>query len=468
MRPLLFIPLAFLVDLRAEESSWYVGGSFLVGQGQQKRTITTLEPPSSPIIPPQIAPQPSPETPKQEPIAPPSPKPQPQEPSQPKPSSPSEPSPQQPDSSQPQPQEPSQKPSPKPPQKPEPERPSQPQPPSPEPSQPSPNIQQQEQQARNEYKQAVEDYRQKKLDAIINAQDNNKKGWEQYQTWCDNQRKGGKDSFNNCLYIEGPNAEKYQQAYNRIFNSENDPKSALPPCPIPDNYPNFPMPQGYNNETLMNQNCYTKDPIVFASLARLSMPNMTNSLYSLLNNKRNQTASSLVSVSSQNSQTSQNPTAITTTTKQTSVHYGGSVALGYKYFFKPRFGLRGYINLEYLYTNTYFSSSNILYGGGADFLANIIDNNDKKSMVFGVFAGVNIAGNTSITQIKNHNASNTKFDAFLHTGLRFVFNGMHEFNLGVRVPFIKNPSVSLKTKDKTYEVQNDMFYSLFVSYYYLF
>ncbi|WP_104713856.1 outer membrane beta-barrel protein [Helicobacter cetorum] len=439
MRPLLLIPLAFLTDLRAEESSWYVGGSFLIGQGEQKRTITTLEPPSSPIIPPQIAPQPSPEIPKQEPIAPPSPKPQPQEPSQ--------------------------KPSPKPPQKPEPEKPSQPQPPSPEPSQPSPDAQQQEQ-AKQQYESIVKNYWNEKNKALETASDTYPQIYSRFQTWCDNQKTKLGDTLYNCLNIQGPNYLKYQTYYNGLFNEGTAKGAEIPACPsVPFGFPTSP---NYSDSALENYNCYynnikNKPGAIIPTTLPEGVPTGLATLFSYFHrflanvpNKAN------------TSQNSQNLTAITTTTKQTSVHYGGSVAFGYKYFFKPRFGLRGYINLEYLYTNTYFSSSNILYGGGADFLANIIDNNDKKSMVFGVFAGVNIAGNTSITQIKNHNASNTKFDAFLHTGLRFVFNGMHEFNLGVRVPFIKNPSVSLKTKDKTYEVQNDMFYSLFVSYYYLF
>ncbi|AFI04325.1 outer membrane beta-barrel protein [Helicobacter cetorum] len=427
MRPLLLIPLVFLTDLRAEESSWYVGGSFLIGQGEQKRTITTLEPPSSPIIPPQIAPQPQPQP-------------------------------------APQPQEPSQKPSPKPPQKPEPEKPSQPQPqpPNPEPSQPNPDAQK-EQQIKEQYTKAVEKYRDDKNNALENAQ--KQPNWEKYQKYCEGQVKKGQKLYD-CYSVQGPNYQQDEQVYNRLFNSEQDPSSALPSCPLVQS--STPISPNYSNDALANYNCYfnwpknNPGPIIPTALPD-GVPTGLATLFSYFHrflanvpNKAN------------TSQNSQNPTAITTTTKQTSVHYGGSVALGYKYFFKPRFGLRGYINLEYLYTNTYFSSSNILYGGGADFLANIIDNNDKKSMVFGVFAGVNVAGNTSITQIKNHNVSNTKFDAFLHTGLRFVFNGMHEFNLGVRVPFIKNPSVSLKTKDKTYEVQNDMFYSLFVSYYYLF
>ncbi|WP_233707295.1 outer membrane beta-barrel protein [Helicobacter cetorum] len=426
MRPLLLVPLAFLTDLRAEESSWYAGGSFLVGQGEQKRTITTFEPPRTEPITPSVSPQPIPQTPSSPSTKPsPSPAPKPQEP-----------------------EKPEAKPSPSP------SQPSQPQ---------SPNTQK-EQQAKQDYEEAVKKYLDEKNQAIENAQKT--PDWDKFNKYCETATKRFNEPLHNCWSMWGPHAKDYEQNYNRYFNEHDNPSAALPVqgCPIPQNYPNLPIPQGYTDESLMNQNCYSKGPLVFASLARLGMPNMTNSLYRLLANKSNQTTSSLVSVSSQKSQNSQ-PTI--TTSKETGVHYGGSLALGYKYFFKPRFGFRGYINIEYLYTNTYFSSSNILYGGGADFLANIIDNNDS-SPIFGVFAGINIAGNTSITQIERQNVSNTKFDAFLHTGLRMVLNHTHEFNLGVRVPFIKNPSVSLKTKDKTYEVQNNMFYSLFVSYYYLF
>ncbi|WP_227624869.1 outer membrane beta-barrel protein [Helicobacter cetorum] len=472
MRALLIVLLSF-ISLKAEKSSWYAGGSFLIGQGEQKRTITTLEPSHLPpvMLPPNLpkqTPQNSPVSSKGEPSG----KSKQENPSpQPVSSPPHSPPPQQ----QHQEHSPQEKPAELPPnpqpqvQDPPPEKSSPIESPNPQenptskskptnPPQPraenQPDINQQVQNiARQDYTEKVIKYRTDKDTAMDNASQTGE-AYTRYTKWCVKNAQRYNDQAHNCISIWGKNAHIYEVEYNKIFNEHTYPNAVLPNCPMPSG---FPMPSGYNENTLAEKNCFeygNADNIITTSMPT-DIPNLANYFYRLLTlqtNRYTQTnLSNLVSVS-----------------KQTTLHYGVSLAIGYKHFFVPRFGLRTYANIEYLYTNAYFSNSNILYGGGLDFLANIIDNNDKQSMIFGIFAGVNLAGNTSIAQIKDNHVSNTQFNTFLHTGLRFVFNGMHEFDLGVKVPFLKNPSVSLNTSNKLYEVQNNTLYSMFISYYYLF
>ncbi|AFI06305.1 outer membrane beta-barrel protein [Helicobacter cetorum] len=451
MRPLLFIPLAFLTDLRAEESSWYAGGSFLIGQGEQKRTITTLEPPQQKPTPPKVV-----ESPPSQPRVLPQTKPLPEDKPQVQ-----DPPPQHKSAQSSSPQEnPAEAPLPPQAQKQDPPQ-SKSKRPQGRAEQPQDDPQQQAQDlAKKDYENKVSGYWTQRADALEHASTEYPTEWGQFQSFCD--RKKGLDKRHNCLNVAGPNAKVYLTKYRSLFNEIKTPNADFPTCPTAYH---VAIPQGYTQQQLEDYNCYYngiydngstryKGPIIPPELPQ-DVPNMFASLYRLLTlqtNRYTQTnLSNLVSVS-----------------KQTTLHYGVSLAIGYKHFFVPRFGLRTYANIEYLYTNAYFSNSNILYGGGLDFLANIIDNNDKQSMIFGIFAGVNLAGNTSIAQIKDNHVSNTQFNTFLHTGLRFVFNGMHEFDLGVKVPFLKNPSVSLNTSNKLYEVQNNTLYSMFISYYYLF
>ncbi|AFI05096.1 outer membrane beta-barrel protein [Helicobacter cetorum] len=487
MRALLIVLLSF-ISLKAEKSSWYVGGSFLIGQGEQQRIITSntnsiplgLSPiPSIPLETPPKQETPKPQEPKKpdvssssEPLGQPQPSvSQPQQPNQQPNNPPQSKQPQhksapeeQPKSAQPQSQE-----QPEPqhqPQVQEPEPAEEPQPPQAQHQAPvsvpsskkpkgrsedsgqNPPLQnKQEQEAKAQYETEVETYKQQKSDSLDAAMSSPQ--WTTYQKYCQSLSKGATDgtALRDCQGLKGVSHATYESQFNKIFGNEpNFPQ--LPTCPIPQN---FPFPNGTTSQSIQDYYCYGvgANPNIFQNMAQFFIRHALSHSNSFISKYATQSLN-------------------TTTSKQTTLHYGVSLAIGYKHFFVPRFGLRTYANIEYLYTNAYFSNSNILYGGGLDFLANIIDNNDKQSMIFGIFAGVNLAGNTSIAQIKDNHVSNTQFNTFLHTGLRFVFNGMHEFDLGVKVPFLKNPSVSLNTSNKLYEVQNNTLYSMFISYYYLF
>lgn len=115
------------------------------------------------------------------------------------------------------------------------------------------------------------------------------------------------------------------------------------------------------------------------------------------------------------------------------INYG--IIDGYKYFFTPDLGLRGYINLD-LHHNLAKSSGTrhnitiIDYGVNVDFLWNFIS---SKSLDFGVFIGIRVGGNTIIGKPIT---TNTIFDSVVSGGFRTNITINHGLEIAVRVPLL--------------------------------
>lgn len=121
---------------------------------------------------------------------------------------------------------------------------------------------------------------------------------------------------------------------------------------------------------------------------------------------------------------------------------------GYKLFFTPTLGLRGYINLD-LHHNLAKSSGTrhnitiIDYGVNADFLWNFIS---SESLDFGLFIGIGWGGNTIIGKPI---ATNTIFDMALNAGFRTNIATNHGLEIALRVPIFSQSYESPPKRDDT-------------------
>lgn len=137
-----------------------------------------------------------------------------------------------------------------------------------------------------------------------------------------------------------------------------------------------------------------------------------------------------------------------------SFHYG--ITVGYKHFFTPKLGLRGYANFNHTYgeaptkTSRFFSLFN--YGVNVDFLGNFYsaENADVGGFI-GLGLGANsLAGNviketrdmlkTTFNQLQGGSGSVStpaaSFDVALNVGLRANLAKHHGIEAVARVPFL--------------------------------
>lgn len=116
---------------------------------------------------------------------------------------------------------------------------------------------------------------------------------------------------------------------------------------------------------------------------------------------------------------------------------------GYKHFFTPTLGLRGYINLDLHQNLARLDGANLnsiilTYTVNADFLWNFITN---ESFDFGLFIGTGYGGNTITGKsIK----TNTGFAAWYNAGLRANINTNHGLEIAARVGYPQPFSVILR------------------------
>lgn len=128
-----------------------------------------------------------------------------------------------------------------------------------------------------------------------------------------------------------------------------------------------------------------------------------------------------------------------------------AVVAGYKYFFTPSLGIRGYGNFNYQpeYSNKdgKLNLNSMDYGVNVDFLYNFLTDTNYD---FGLFAGLGLGGNTyggDAVKVMEENAggvakiNKTFFDMGLNIGLRTNFYKYFGVEVGARVPFMTNKIV---------------------------
>lgn len=127
--------------------------------------------------------------------------------------------------------------------------------------------------------------------------------------------------------------------------------------------------------------------------------------------------------------------------KKINVFIGG-VLVGYKAFYNEHFGFRVYFNLDYSKPNFkdlagYNKAFILNYVGSLDFLFNFYN---KENINLGVFAGVNMEGNSILNLNKSLSGKekNTDFGAGINLGLRSTLAQNHGLEIALKIPFYKH------------------------------